>query len=203
MIWVLSSRKRWPDTHSILKSKQRHLQLANCRTIKIQLQFELREGSGDYFSVGHPHKIPQTCHQCGDVLMLQFGLLRALQTDTSFKITSHILWRHRFNRTIMSLIWPVSAPPAGEARSSLCLPSGFGVKSPSSRCLSSAWRNPTLSPPARAERCGPQSSPREYWKRAQYLQIGKHATHWEYNDVIVLTWGRASDDLWPPSRCSI
>lgn len=84
MIWVLSSRKHWPNTHSILKSKQRHLQLTDCRTIKIQLQFELREGSGDYFSVRHPHKIPQTCHQCGDVLMLQFGLLRALQTDTSF-----------------------------------------------------------------------------------------------------------------------
>lgn len=84
-----------------------------------------------------------------------------------FKVMWQILGRHKFNRTmIMSLIWPVSAPPAGEARSSPCPPSGCGVKSPSSRCLSSAWRNLSLSPPARAERCGPQSSPQEYWKRA-------------------------------------
>lgn len=73
------------DTHSILKSKQGHLKLTDCRTIKIQLQFELRQGVCDYFSVCHPNEIPQTRHQRGDVLMLQFGLLGALQTDALFK----------------------------------------------------------------------------------------------------------------------
>lgn len=165
----------WLDAHRILEAEERHLQLADSCAVEVELQFELREGAGDDFPVCHPHKISQTCHQCGDMLMLQFGLLRALYWDTKSAlefIVVHTSAREpraqtRDNSERCSG-WPVSAPPAGEARSSLCPRSGFGVKSPSSHCLSSAWRNQSLSPLEKVVRCGPQSSPQEYYMWRMY-----------------------------------
>lgn len=81
-------RRLWPDAHRILEAEERHLQLADSCAVEVQLQFELREGVGNYFPVRHPHKISQTRHQCGDVLVLQFGLLRPLRRDTNHTHTN-------------------------------------------------------------------------------------------------------------------
>lgn len=147
-IFIYQELIRWLDAHRVLEAEERHLQLADSCAVEVQLQFELRQGVGNYFPVRHPHKISQTCHQCGDMLMLQFGLLRPLYRDTNHthkkghKIDCQMTnllsstQAHESNRPRPGS--PVSAPPAGEALSSLCPRSGFGVKSLSFHCLSSA-----------------------------------------------------------------
>lgn len=66
------------NTHSILESKQHHLELADGGAVKVQLQLELRQRAGDDLPVRHAHEISQADHQGGDVLRLQLHLLGAL-----------------------------------------------------------------------------------------------------------------------------
>lgn len=57
-------------THRILEAEERHLQLADCRTVEVQLQFELGKSVSNDLSVRHAYKLPQAGHQNGNVLVL-------------------------------------------------------------------------------------------------------------------------------------
>ena len=75
----LTGLLRWSEvTYRILEAEQHHLDLADGRAVKVQLQFELRQRAGDDLPVRHAHKVRQAHHQGRDVLMPQSGLLRAL-----------------------------------------------------------------------------------------------------------------------------